>query len=75
MLFYVHLDAQYVEWYLWKFGIALDRDLVLPVLHALQVHPDPGSLWAELIVEILESMDFKKTCHEPCLCAGVFKGQ
>jgi hypothetical protein len=71
----VHLNAQYVEWYLWKFGIALDRDLVLPILDVLQGHPDSGSLWAELIFAILESIDFKNTCHEPCLYSGVFKGQ
>jgi hypothetical protein len=52
----------------------LDRDLFLPVLHALQGHPDAGSIWADMIVVILESMEFKKTCHEPCLYAGFFKG-
>jgi hypothetical protein len=71
---YVRLDAHYLSWYLWKFDIALDPDMVLPVLHALQGRPDSGSLWAELIVAILESMNFKKTCHEPCLYSGVFKG-
>jgi hypothetical protein len=58
-------SAQYVEWFLWRFGIKLDRDLMFPVLHALEGHPDSGSLCAELIVTILEAMGFKKTYHEP----------
>jgi hypothetical protein len=66
------LDAQYVEWYLWRFGINLDHDLFLPVLRVLQGHLDSGSLWSELIVAILEAMGFKATCHEPFVYVGKF---
>jgi hypothetical protein len=71
---YVRLDAQYIKWFLWRFGVKLDRDLLLPVIHALQGHPYSGSIWAEMIVAILEAMGFKKTCHEPFLYAGTFHG-
>jgi hypothetical protein len=71
---YVFLDEQYLAWYLWKIDIALDPNMVLPVLHALQGHPDSGSLWEDLIVSIIESMNFKNNCHESCLYSGVFKG-
>jgi hypothetical protein len=61
---YVRLDAQYLAWYIWKSDIALDPNMVLPVLHDLQGHPDSGSLWAELIVACIPASS-KGTKYTP----------
>ena len=36
---FVVIDDQYADWFLARHGIALNRDMVLPVQHALQGHP------------------------------------
>ena len=42
---FVAIDDAYADWYQDRFGEKLDRTMVLPVLHALQGHPESGRLW------------------------------
>ena len=42
---FVYIDKQYTDWYAVTYGIDMSRDSVLPVQHALQGHPESGSLW------------------------------
>ncbi len=73
---YVRVDAQYKEWYKARFGIELDcKTHVLPVQHALQGHPESGTLWANKIEGHLKELDFVSTTHETCLYHGFYKGQ
>jgi len=51
------------------------KDLVLPVLRALQGHPEAARLWEEHISAILEKVGFKNTAHEKNICTGNFCGE
>ena len=42
---FVRIDDQYADWYEARFGVPIDRSMVLPVQHALQGHPESGALW------------------------------
>ena len=53
----VAIDDAYAEWYETRFNKKIDRSYVLPVLHALQGHPESGRLWEEHITSILTSPD------------------
>jgi hypothetical protein len=61
---FVAIDDAYADWYLERFGITLDRTMVLPVQHALQGHPESGYLWELTINSILTSLGFSSTTHE-----------
>jgi len=73
---FVAIDDAYFEWYLLRFGVRLDRSLVLPVQHALQGHPESGRLWERHINSILASpsFSFKSTTHDRSIYSGVFRG-
>eukprot|EP00957_Ditylum_brightwellii_P202860 15332116-Ditylum_brightwellii.AAC.1 len=49
--------------------------MVLPVLHALQGHPEFGALWEHHVLAVLQSLDFKTTTHECCLYHGFHEGK
>ena len=63
---YMMIDNQYYEWYLFRFGVKLDKSRVLPVLYALQGHPESGKLWERHINNILmgPELNFKHTTHD-----------
>jgi hypothetical protein len=63
---YVAIDDAYSDWYYDKYDIRLERGLVLPVLHALQGHPEAARLWEEHINIILKDPEFgfQATTHE-----------
>ena len=46
---YVCIDDQYADWYFNKYKTQVDRQMVLPVLHAFQGHPKSGALWEKYI--------------------------
>ena len=73
---YVSIDDAYAEWYEWKHKIKLDRSKVLPVLHALQGHPESGKLWEKHINKILFSpeLNFKCTTHDRTIYSTLYKG-
>ena len=39
---YIAVDDAYAEWYFERTGEKIDKSYVLPVLHALQGHPESG---------------------------------
>jgi len=68
---YVEIDNALESYYKRKFGIILDpKTQVLPVLEALQGHPEAGALWEKIITKILDDMGFKPTTHERNLYRG-----
>jgi Reverse transcriptase (RNA-dependent DNA polymerase) len=72
---FVAIDDAYHDWYLARKGVALDRQLVLPVLHALQGHPESGSLWEQMINRILlGDLGLTNTVHERNLYVGTVDG-
>ncbi|KAG7373304.1 reverse transcriptase RNA-dependent DNA polymerase [Nitzschia inconspicua] len=74
---YVYIDDAYADWYFARFGTHLDRRLVLPVLRALQGHPESGRLWEEHINKILSSdeLQFRHTTLDHTIYSTVYKGQ
>jgi len=73
---FVSIDDACADWYEHRFKKKLDCSLVLPVLHALQGHPESGKLWKKHITAILRlpQFGFKSTTHDKSLCSATFEG-
>ena len=71
---FVFIDEQYADWYANRHGKPLSRDLVLPVQHALQGHPESGALWESFVNKVLSRHGFTSTTHERSLYKGTFDG-
>jgi hypothetical protein len=71
---FVQLDDAFMEWYKAQINITLDRRQVLPVLHALQGHPEAARLWEEHISKILCDLDFHSTTHEQNIYLATIDG-
>jgi len=73
---FVSIDDAYADWCEHRFKKKLDCSLVLPVLHALQGHPESGKLWEKHITAILRSpkFGFKGTTHDKSICSATFEG-
>ncbi|KAI2491255.1 hypothetical protein MHU86_23307 [Fragilaria crotonensis] len=72
---FVFIDDQYADWYLARHGIPVSRDMVLPVQHALQGHPESGALWEKFVNSVIARHGFTSTVHERSLYQGTFNGQ
>jgi hypothetical protein len=61
------IDDAYADWYKARYGVDVDRHLVLPVQHALQGHPESGRLWEERIKQILSlpELAFQRSIAAP----------
>lgn len=70
----MYIDQPYADWFLVRYGFAVERDMVLPVQHALQGHPESGALWERFINQVLSRHGFKSTTHERSLYNGVYDG-
>ena len=71
---FVVIDDQYAAWYLARHGVAIHRDMVLPVQHALQGHLESGALWETFVNSVIARHGFRSTTHERSLYQGVYKG-
>jgi len=69
------LDDVFRDWYLERTGVLLDKDLVLPVLRALQGHREVAGLWEEHISAILKGVGFQNTAFEKNTYTGQFCGE
>ena len=72
---FVRIDDQYADWYFEKFGKHVYKRMVLPVLHALQGHPESGVLWAKHITGILSDLGFSAMIYAPCIFKGLIDGK
>ena len=73
---YLQVDDAIASWYKKRFGIDLDPSIhVIPVHKALQGHPEAGALWENMIVGILDDLDFTSTTHERNLYVGKIDGE
>lgn len=48
---------------------------VIPVMRAMQGHPELSRLWKKHIDRIIKKHGFKPTVHEPCLYLGFVQGE
>ena len=71
---YVLIDGIYAELDSERHGIQLDRSLVFPLRHALQGHPEAGTLWESYINGILAEVGFTSTTHERNIYRITYKG-
>ena len=74
---YMKIDNQYADWYFHKYGKQINRNKVLPVLRALQGHPESGRLWETHINKILKGteLNFKSTTHDKTIYTTEFGGE
>jgi hypothetical protein len=72
---FVWIDDAYADWYRARHGKDVDRSLVLPVLKALQGHPEAGALWEKHINKILDDLDIVYTIHERSIYQGKIDGK
>ena len=72
---FMKVDNAFREWYHDRTGVLLDKDLVLPVLRALQGHPEAARLWEQHISSILKDLGFTNTTHEKNIYVGTFCGE
>jgi hypothetical protein len=68
--FYIRPDKPFCDWYYARFGKTIPTGWVVPVLAAMQGHPESPRLWEKHCDKILRSLQFTPTTHEPCLYSG-----
>jgi len=73
---FASIDDAHADWCEHHFKKKLDRSLVLPVLHALQGHPESGKLWEKHITAVMRSpaFGFKSTTHDKSTHSATFEG-
>eukprot|EP00804_Cyclotella_cryptica_P009461 CCRYP_017762-RA/>CCRYP_017762-RA protein AED:0.40 eAED:0.40 QI:0/-1/0/1/-1/1/1/0/256 len=69
--FFIKPDKPYHDWYLARYGIPIPAGWVIPVLAAMQGHPESPRLWEKHCDKILRSLGFTPMVHEPCLYSGI----
>ena len=70
----LNADRSFREWWIWKGRSPLPDGYVVPLLSAMQGHPEAPRLWERHIDKILRSIGLVPTVHEPCLYSGVVNG-
>jgi len=74
--FYVRPDRAFHEWWVnHKKRPPLPPGHVIPILSAMQGHPESPRLWEKHADDILQGLGLKPTVHEPCLYSGLIAGQ
>ncbi len=69
--FYIHLDHTFWEWWAQhKNGLPIPDGEVIPILSAMQGHPESPRLWEKHTDAILRECGLVPTAHEPCLYLG-----
>ena len=74
--FFIRPDKAFHEWW----TNHLKKDLIppgyiVPVLKAMQGHPESPRLWEKHADRILRDLGLTPTVHEPCLYSGVYNGK
>jgi hypothetical protein len=73
---FIRICDQFADWYQARKGHAVNRSHVIPLLRALQGHPEAGRLWEDHINKILLSpaFGFTNTTHEQNIYQAVIDG-
>ena len=73
--FYIHPDRVFREWWvLHKKRPPIPDGAVIPILSAMQGHPESPRLWEKHADAILRDCGLVPTVHEPCLYSGLVNG-
>jgi len=74
--FYIHPDRAFHEWWIQhKKRPPIPSGHVIPILSAMQGHPESPRLWEKHADAILRECGLTPTVHEPCLCSGIVNGR
>ena len=71
--FYIRPDKAFHDW--WVHHLKRDpipSNHIIPVLKAMQGHPESPRLWEKHADKILRQIGLTPTVHEPCLYSGTF---
>jgi hypothetical protein len=73
--FYIYPDRAFNEWWVnHKKQPPLEDGMVIPILSAMQGHPESPRLWEKHADAILKEIGLTPTTHEPCLYSGNIDG-
>jgi hypothetical protein len=73
--FYIRPDTAFREWYKAHYNSDIPDGWVIPVLAAMQGHPESPRLWEKHCNRILKKIGLVPTIHEPCLYLGVIDNE
>jgi hypothetical protein len=74
--FYIFPDRAFREWWVnHKHNPPLADGEVIPILSAMQGHPESPRLWEKHADAILRDIGLVPTVHEPCLYSGIIDGK
>lgn len=74
--FFIKPDKAFREWWTkCKGRPPIPKGHVIPVLAAMQGHPEAPRLWEKHADAILRSCGLTPTIHEPCLYSGLINGE
>ena len=74
--FYILPDRAFTDWWVnYKGKPPIPPGHVIPVLSAMQGHPESPRLWEKHADAILRDIGLTPTVHEPCLYSGVINGK
>jgi hypothetical protein len=69
--FYIYPDRAFCEWWVnHKKRLPIPESAVIPILLAMQGHPESPCLWEKHANAILRECGLVPTVHEPCLYSG-----
>jgi hypothetical protein len=72
--FYIQPDRAFQEWWRAKGRGEIPAGTVIPVMRAMQGHPESPRLWEKWCDNMVKTLKFKPTTHEPCLYFGYLRG-
>jgi len=74
--FYIYPDRAFNEWWVHHLQHPpLEPGQVIPILSAMQGHPESPRLWEKHPDSILQDIGMTPTVHEPCLYSGTINGK
>jgi hypothetical protein len=74
--FFIYPDRAFHDWWVNKKGkTPIPDGHVIPVLGAMQGHPELQRLWEKHIDQILRDIGLTPTIHEPCIYSGLILGE
>jgi hypothetical protein len=74
--FHIHPDQAFHDWWVnHKKNPPLAPEMVIPILSAMQGHPELPQLWEKHAGAILCNIGLTPTVHEPCLYLGIVAGK
>jgi hypothetical protein len=74
--FYIYPDRAFQEWWVnHKHNLPLANGEVIPILSAMQGHPESPYLWEKHADTILRNIGLIPTVHELCLYLGIIDGK